>query len=149
MTCWMCLQISSNRATPRRYQGNQSNASPSISLADKLYPCSVCHKVFDKVKSRSAHMKTHKSASMAAAAAAAASSSTTANGQDNCSSLVSNKNRKSHHHHHHHVHHHHKSPSLAGGALTPASPVSTTSHSSLSSTSCSLPSPYLPSQSLF
>ncbi|XP_032789273.2 uncharacterized protein LOC116926481 isoform X3 [Daphnia magna] len=144
-----CHAISSNRATPRRYQGNQSNASPSISLADKLYPCSVCHKVFDKVKSRSAHMKTHKSASMAAAAAAAASSSTTANGQDNCSSLVSNKNRKSHHHHHHHVHHHHKSPSLAGGALTPASPVSTTSHSSLSSTSCSLPSPYLPSQSLF
>ncbi|KAI9563329.1 hypothetical protein GHT06_010790 [Daphnia sinensis] len=136
-----CHAISSNRATPRRYQGNQSNASPSISLADKLYPCSVCHKVFDKVKSRSAHMKTHKSASTAAAAAA----STAANGQDNCSSMSGNKNRKNHHHHVHH----HKSPSLAGGALTPASPVSTTSHSSLSSTSCSLPSPYLPSQSLF
>ena len=138
-------QISNNGATPRRYQANQTNAS-----ADKLYPCSVCHKwvialtsfsilkssfyiffkifyrVFDKVKSRSAHMKTHKSAA-------------TANGQDG-SSMPGNKNRKNNHLHH-------KSP--LAGALTPASPLSSTSHSSLSSTSCSLPSPFLPSQSLF
>ena len=71
-------------------------------------------------------MKTHKSAA-------------TANGQDG-SSMPGNKNRKNNHLHH-------KSP--LAGALTPASPLSSTSHSSLSSTSCSLPSPFLPSQSLF
>ncbi|EFX60605.1 hypothetical protein DAPPUDRAFT_276543, partial [Daphnia pulex] len=59
-------------------KGNKANPSPNVSLANK---------VFDQVKSRSVHMKTHKSASTAAAALAAANSSssftsTATNGQD-------------------------------------------------------------------
>jgi hypothetical protein len=83
-------------------------------------------RVFDKVKSRSAHMKTHKS-----------SLGSTASSSSNATTTSSNnvKSRKNH-----------KSPL----GTTPLSPLSSTSHSSLSSsTSCSLPSPFLPSQSLF
>lgn len=121
-------------------------------MLEKLYPCSVCHKsvwmdyvmtelslnfciplstnrVFDKVKSRSAHMKTHKM-----------NSNTSAVTTIRTASPVNKHHNKS-------IHHMNKSPA-AVMAATP-SPLSTTSHSSLSSTSCSLPSPFLPSQSLF
>lgn len=51
---------------------NPSPAPSSIG-SQEVYPCKVCGREFSKVKSRSAHMKTHGAGAAAAAAAAAAS----------------------------------------------------------------------------